>query len=81
MTKGKVSEIFVFDNLGRKSVPEASAGEIVMVAGLDGVMIGDTVVDPSEPKPMEPIAVEEPTVRRKRRRRRSGIYCLRLAET
>jgi len=63
VTKGKISEIFVFDNLGRKSVPSASAGEIVMVAGLEGVTIGDTIVDPLNPLPLTPIAVEEPTVR------------------
>ena len=60
---GKVSELFVFDNLGRKSVPEVHAGEIVMVAGLADIQIGDTVVDKENPAPLPPIAVEEPTVR------------------
>ncbi|CAM9280524.1 unnamed protein product [Choristocarpus tenellus] len=60
---GKISELFVFDNLGRKAVDEAHAGDIVMIAGLPEVGIGDTVVDPATPMPMEPIAVEEPTVR------------------
>ena len=63
LKKGKISELFIFDNLGRTSVKSASAGEIVVVAGLADVMIGDTVVDKDDPKPMEPIAVEEPTVR------------------
>lgn len=60
---GRVSELFVFDNLGRLAVEEASAGEIVMMAGISEVSIGDTVVDPANPIPMVPIAVEEPTVR------------------
>ncbi|CAM9435967.1 unnamed protein product, partial [Discosporangium mesarthrocarpum] len=60
---GKISELFVFDNLGRKAVEEAKAGEIVMVAGLPEIGIGDTIIDPANPQPMEPIAVEEPTVR------------------
>lgn len=60
---GKISELFVFDNLGRKSVTEVAAGEIAMIAGLDGIAIGDTIVDKDDPKPMEPIAIEEPTVR------------------
>merc|ERR1740138_393095 len=60
---GKVTELFVFDNLGRKSVPEVHAGEIVMIAGLADIMIGDTVVDKENPMPLPPIAVEEPTVR------------------
>ena len=63
MKTGKVTELFVFDNLGRKSVPEVHAGEIVMVAGLSDIMIGDTVVDKENPAPLPPIAVEEPTVR------------------
>ncbi|CAM9373213.1 unnamed protein product [Ectocarpus sp. 4 AP-2014] len=60
---GKVSELFVFDNLGRKAVEEAHAGDIVMVAGLAQIGIGDTILDPANPNPMVPIAVEEPTVR------------------
>jgi len=60
---GKVSEIFVFDKLGRKSVDEAVAGEIVMIAGLPDVQIGDTIVNKDNAVPLPPIAVEEPTVR------------------
>lgn len=60
---GKISELFVFDNLGRTGVDEAHAGDIVMVAGLSDIGIGDTIVDPANPRPMVPIAVEEPTVR------------------
>ncbi|CAM9422319.1 unnamed protein product [Chrysoparadoxa australica] len=60
---GKVSELFVFDNLGRTSVDKAVAGDIVMIAGCPDISIGDTAVDPSDPRPLKPIAVEEPTVR------------------
>jgi len=63
MRTGKISELFVFDNLGRKSVETVTAGEIVMMAGLEDVMIGDTIVSKEDPKPLTPIAVEEPTVR------------------
>eukprot|EP00953_Heterococcus_sp_UTEX-ZZ885_P013041 7455-Heterococcus_DN1.PRE.1 len=45
----KVSELFVFDNLGRMAVEEASAGDIVMIAGITEIGIGDTVVDPANP--------------------------------
>ncbi len=61
--KGKVSELFVFENLGRQPVEEASAGEIVSVAGLDELSIGETITDPVDPRPLTPIAIEEPTVR------------------
>mmetsp|Transcript_39438 Transcript_39438/g.55523 ORF Transcript_39438/g.55523 Transcript_39438/m.55523 type:complete len:670 (+) Transcript_39438:44-2053(+) len=65
---GRLGNLYVFDNLGKKEVTEAAAGEIIMFAGLDGVEIGDTLVtnenggnDAAEPLP--PIAVEQPTVR------------------
>jgi len=60
---GKITELFVFDNMGRAKVPSASAGDIVMVAGLDQVGIGHTIVDPENPNPLPAIAVEEPTVK------------------
>merc|ERR1712003_500257 len=65
---GRVNELFVFDNLGKKDVKAASAGEIIMFSGLDGVEIGDTLVTnenagANAAEPLEPIAVEQPTVR------------------
>jgi GTP-binding protein len=62
-TKARIGELFVFQNLARVSVPEASAGDIVAVAGLGNVQIGETVTDPVNPAPLPPISVEEPTVR------------------
>lgn len=59
----KLNEVFVFDAVGRSSVESAGAGEIVVVTGFPEIMIGDTLTDPEEPAPLEPIAVEEPTVR------------------
>lgn len=65
---GRVNELFVFDNLGKKEVEEAHAGEIIMFSGVEGVGIGDTLVTnenagANAAEPMEPIAVEQPTVR------------------
>jgi GTP-binding protein len=65
---GRVNELFVFDNLGKKEVKEASAGEIIMFSGLDGVEIGYTLVTnenagANAAEPLEPIAIEQPTVR------------------
>lgn len=61
--RGKVAELFVFENLGRHAVEEAAAGEIVAVTGLPDVQIGETIMDVAQPNPLPPIAVEEPTVR------------------
>lgn len=61
--KGKISELFVFNNLGREKVEKARAGDIVMITGIADIAIGETVMDKEQPAPLPPIAVEEPTVR------------------
>merc|ERR1712157_566418 len=65
---GKINELFVFDNLGKQQVDQAAAGEIIMFTGVEGVEIGDTLVTNENAgvnaaEPLEPIAVEQPTVR------------------
>jgi len=65
---GRLSNLFVFDNLGKREVEEAFAGEIITFAGLEGVEIGDTLVTnenagANAADPLPPIAVEQPTVR------------------
>ena len=65
---GRVGELFVFDNLGKREVTEASAGEIIMFSGLGEVEIGDTLITneaggANAAEPLTPIAVEQPTVR------------------
>lgn len=62
-SKGRVAEIFVYDKLGRATVPEARAGDIVMFSGLTKFNIGDTICKADALKPLPPIKVEEPTVR------------------
>lgn len=59
---GKVSEVFVYKDFARVSVPEASAGDIVAFAGLGDASIGDTVCQAGQPNPLPTILVEEPTV-------------------
>lgn len=65
---GRLNNLFVFDNLGKKEVDQAEAGEIIMFSGLDNVEIGDTLVTnenagANAADPLPPIAVETPTVR------------------
>jgi len=55
--------LFVHSGLERVEVEEAEAGEIIALAGLEGVAIGETLADPEHPIAMDPITVEEPTVR------------------
>lgn len=61
--KGKVAEVYTFSNLGREKASNADAGEIVLVAGLEDINIGDTIMSKETPIPLPPIIVEEPTVR------------------
>ena len=55
--------LYVHKGLERVEVEEASAGEIVALAGLEGIAIGETLADPENPVALNPIRVEEPTVR------------------
>src|SRR5216684_3174404 len=60
--KGRVSKLTIFEGLKREEVEEASAGEIVAVAGFTDVEIGETFSDAISPERLEPIAIDEPTV-------------------
>ena len=55
--------LYTFQGLNKVDVEEASAGDIVSLAGLDGIAIGETLADPSNPIALPTIKVEEPTVR------------------
>jgi GTP-binding protein len=58
----KVSKLYVFSGLEKIEVEEAGAGDIVALAGIEGVEIGKTITDPDHPERLEGIAVEEPTL-------------------
>jgi GTP-binding protein len=60
--QGKVSKLFAFEGLQRTEVDSAAAGEIVALAGLEGVEIGATITDLERPDRLAGIAVEEPTI-------------------
>ncbi|MEX0867720.1 MAG: translational GTPase TypA, partial [Pirellulales bacterium] len=59
----KVAAVYTFDNLGRREVDEATAGDICALVGLEGVEIGDTVCPAGQPKPMTRLVVDEPTLK------------------
>ena len=62
LERSRVTKLYVFDGLDRIEVAHAHAGEIVALAGLEGVEIGLTVTDVEHPDRLEGIAVEEPTI-------------------
>ena len=58
----RVTKLYVFDGLGRAEVKEAAAGDIICLAGIDAITIGETITDPENPRPIPPLRVDEPTV-------------------
>ncbi len=59
---GKIGQVLTFKGLERQSVPEAMAGDIVAVTGIEEVNIGLTICDPLAPEGLPPISVDEPTL-------------------
>ncbi len=62
VTGGKVSQLFVFDNLGRQEVELVTAGDVVALVGLEKVEIGDTVCQPNHHHPLPRLTVDRPTL-------------------
>lgn len=60
--KTKVSFLYTFEGLDRITAGEASSGEIIALAGVEGINIGDTITDTENPKPLPRITVDEPTI-------------------
>jgi GTP-binding protein len=61
--RAKVAQVLVYRGLERVAVDNATAGDIVLLSGLEEVAIGDTVADPNSPDPLPRIEIDEPTVR------------------
>jgi GTP-binding protein len=58
----KVTKLFSFDGLKRAEVTQATAGDIVCVAGIEGITIGESICSLDQPVAIPPIAIDEPTV-------------------
>ncbi len=61
-TSAKITELLVTEGIERSSTDEAQAGDIVAVAGMPEIMIGDTLADPAQPKALPRITVDEPAI-------------------
>lgn len=59
---GRVSKLIGFHGLDRVDIDEAGSGDIVAIAGFETVDVGDSLVDPSNPMPLDPLHIEEPTL-------------------
>ncbi len=58
----KISELYLTEALDRVSADQAGPGDLVAVAGIDNILIGETLVDPEDPRPMPVIEVDEPSL-------------------
>ncbi len=59
---GKIVKLFTFEGLERKEVAEAQAGDIIMIAGIPDIFIGQTLVEDETSEALAPITVDEPTI-------------------
>lgn len=59
---GRITKLIGFLGLARTEIDEAEAGDIVAVAGFNAIDVGDSVVDPNNPMPLDPMHLEEPTM-------------------
>jgi len=60
--KGRVSKLIGFKGLDRIDIKTATAGDIVAVAGFETIDVGDSLCDPNNPMPLDPMHIEEPTL-------------------
>ena len=60
--RGKVTKLFGFKDLGRVEIEEATAGDIVGVAGFADIQIGETICELNNPNPLPLIHIDEPTL-------------------
>jgi GTP-binding protein len=62
MHKTKITKLFSFSGLKRTDITETVLGDIIAVAGVEGITIGETICDPVDPQPLPPIVIDEPTI-------------------
>ncbi|MEA2382247.1 MAG: GTP-binding protein, partial [Solirubrobacteraceae bacterium] len=62
ITRVKITELLVTEGLTRTPADSAGPGELVAIAGIEDIMIGDTLADPNDPRPLPPLTVDEPSI-------------------
>jgi GTP-binding protein len=58
----KITKLFTFRGLNREEAEEVKAGDIVAIAGVEGIQIGESITDLANPSPLEPLTIDEPTL-------------------
>ena len=60
--KTKITKLFSFSGLKRTDITETTLGDIIAVAGVEGITIGETITDVENPAPLPHITIDEPTI-------------------
>ena len=60
--KGKITKLFIFEGISRKETDSASSGDIVLLAGIPDIYIGETLCEEESVEPLPHIAIDEPTL-------------------
>jgi GTP-binding protein len=62
LQKTKITKLFSFNGLKRVDVEQTDLGDIIAVAGVEGITIGETITNLENPAPLPPIVIDEPTI-------------------
>jgi len=62
LERTKITKLFTFEGLKQQAVIQVDTGDIVALAGIEGIFIGETVADADDPLPLPAIQVDEPTI-------------------
>jgi len=60
--KAKITKLYGFSGLKRTDIMEATAGDIVAIAGIEGIRLGWTLTDPEDPRPLPALKIDEPAL-------------------
>jgi GTP-binding protein len=60
--RAKIAELYLTDALDRVSADEAGPGDLIAIAGIPEITIGETLADPDDPRPLPPLVVDEPSL-------------------
>lgn len=62
LEKTKITQLYTYEGLKQVPIQKAEAGDIIAVAGIEGIHIGDTITSATDPRPLPRIVVDEPTI-------------------
>ena len=62
LVRTKITKLYTFRGLTRDETQAVVAGDIAAIAGVEGIQIGESLTDPENPAPLEPLTIDEPTI-------------------